>query len=154
MIGTRVRGTRGEDLGTSGATIRKFTQAGETCHTINTSALIQTGTGCTFVDVHLTEVAYQKRRKVVIFFPHLISPLEGARRLPLNGRVKSRKHILEIIVRRFWKSLSPLKPWRHLQVKPFSWSMHVPAFWQGLGKQSFLSRSQFFPTHPGSQSQR
>lgn len=56
MIGTGVRGARGEDLSTSGSTVRKLTQTGETCHTIHTSALVQTGTGCTFVDVHLAEV--------------------------------------------------------------------------------------------------
>lgn len=79
MIGTRVRGAGGEDLSTSGATVGKFTQAGETCHPIHTSALIQTGTGSTFVDVHLAEVAYQKWRKHIIqnrlrvmFCPHII----------------------------------------------------------------------------------
>lgn len=56
MIGTGVRGARGENLSTSGSTVRKLTQTGETCHTIHTSALIQTGAGCTFVDVHLAEV--------------------------------------------------------------------------------------------------
>lgn len=56
MIGTRVRGTWGEDFRTSGPTVRKFTQAGETCHTIHTSALVQTGTGSAFIDVHLAEV--------------------------------------------------------------------------------------------------
>lgn len=56
MISTRVRGTRGEDLGTSGSTVRKFTQAGETCRTIHTCALVQTGAGPAFVDVHLAEV--------------------------------------------------------------------------------------------------
>lgn len=56
MICTWVRGTRGEDLSTSGSTVRKLTQTGETCHTIHTRALVQAGTGCTFVDVHLAEV--------------------------------------------------------------------------------------------------
>lgn len=65
MIGTRVRGARGEDLGTSGSTVGKFTQAGETGHTIHTSALVQTGTGPTLVDVDLAEVTYQERRKDV-----------------------------------------------------------------------------------------
>lgn len=53
IIGTGVRGARGEDLSTSGSTVRKLTQAGETCHTIHTSALVKAGTGSTFVDVHL-----------------------------------------------------------------------------------------------------
>lgn len=65
MIGTRVRGARGEDFGTSGSTVRKFTQAGETCHTIHTSAFVQTGAGSAFVDVHLAEVTYQKWNKEV-----------------------------------------------------------------------------------------
>lgn len=56
MVGTRVRGARGEDLSTSGSTVRQFTQTGETCHAVHTSTLVQTGTGCTFVDVHLAEV--------------------------------------------------------------------------------------------------
>lgn len=56
MIGTGIRGARGEDLSTSRPTVRKLTQAGETCYTIHTSTLVQTGTGCTFVDVHLAEV--------------------------------------------------------------------------------------------------
>lgn len=56
MVGTGVRGTRGEDLSTSGSTVRKLTQTGETRHTVHTSALVQTGTGRTFVDVHLAEV--------------------------------------------------------------------------------------------------
>lgn len=60
MIGTRVRGTRGEDLSTCGSTVWKLTQTGETCHTIHTSTLVQTGTGCTFVDVHLAEVTCKK----------------------------------------------------------------------------------------------
>lgn len=65
MISTRVRGTRGEDLGTGGSTVGKFTQAGETGRTIHTSALVQTGAGPAFVDVHLAEVAYQNRNKDV-----------------------------------------------------------------------------------------
>lgn len=65
MIGTRVRGTRHEDFGTSGSAVRKFTQAGETCHTIHTSAFVQTGAGATFIDVHLAEVTYQKWNQVV-----------------------------------------------------------------------------------------
>lgn len=56
MIGTRVGRARGEDLGASGSTVGKFTQTGETCHTIHAGTLVQTGTGCTFVDVHLAEV--------------------------------------------------------------------------------------------------
>lgn len=56
MIGTRIRGARGEDLSTSGSTVRKLTQTSETCHTVHTCPLVQTGTGCTFVDVHLAEV--------------------------------------------------------------------------------------------------
>lgn len=56
MIGTRVRGARGEDLSTCGSTVWQLTQTGETCHTIHTSALVQTGTGCTFIDVHMAEV--------------------------------------------------------------------------------------------------
>lgn len=56
MVGTGVRGTRGEDLSTSGSIVRKLTQTGETCNTIHTSALVQTGTGSTFIDVHLAEV--------------------------------------------------------------------------------------------------
>lgn len=70
MIGTRVRGTRGEDFSTSGSTVRKFTQAGETCHSIHTSALVQTGTGSALIDVHLAEVAYQKwnKKSEKIFF--------------------------------------------------------------------------------------
>lgn len=65
MISTRVRGTRGEDLGTGGSTVGKFTQAGETCHTIHTGALVQTGAGAALVDVHLAEVTYQDRNKDV-----------------------------------------------------------------------------------------
>lgn len=57
MIGTRVRRARGEDISTSGSTVWKLTQTGETCHTVHTSTLVKTGTGCTFVDVHLAEVA-------------------------------------------------------------------------------------------------
>lgn len=57
MIGTRIRGARGEDLSTSGSTVRKLTQTSETCHTVHTCTLVHTGTGCTFVDVHLAEVA-------------------------------------------------------------------------------------------------
>jgi len=53
MIGTGVRGARGEDLSTSGSIVRKLTQTGEACYTVHTSALVQTGTGSTFVDVHL-----------------------------------------------------------------------------------------------------
>lgn len=56
MIGTRVRGARGEDLSTSGSAVRKLTQTGETSHAVHTGALVQTGTGRTFVDVHLAEV--------------------------------------------------------------------------------------------------
>lgn len=56
MISTRVRGARGEDLSTSGSAVRKLTQTGETCHTVHTSALVQTRTGCAFIDVHLAEV--------------------------------------------------------------------------------------------------
>lgn len=56
IIGTGVRRARGENLSTSGSTVRKLTQAGKTCHTIHASALVQTGTGCTFIDVHLAEV--------------------------------------------------------------------------------------------------
>lgn len=53
MIGTGVRGAGGEDLSTSVSTVRELTQTGETCHTVHASALVQTGTGSTFVDVHL-----------------------------------------------------------------------------------------------------
>jgi len=60
MIGTGVRGARGEDLSTSGSTVRKFTQTSETCHTVHTGALVQTGAGCTFIDVHLAKVTCQK----------------------------------------------------------------------------------------------
>lgn len=63
IIGTRVRGTRCEDLSTSGSTVGKFTHTGETCHTIHTSTLVQTGTGCTLVDVHLAEVTCWKGRE-------------------------------------------------------------------------------------------
>lgn len=56
LIGTGIRGARGEDFSTSGSTVRKLTQTGETCHTVHTIALVQTGTGCTLVDVHLAEV--------------------------------------------------------------------------------------------------
>lgn len=56
LIGTGIRGTRGEDFSTSGSTVRKLTPTGETCHTVHTSALVQTGTGCTLIDVHLAEV--------------------------------------------------------------------------------------------------
>lgn len=56
MIGTGVRRTRGEDLSTSGSTVGQLTQTGETCHTIHTSALVQTGTGRALVDVHLAQV--------------------------------------------------------------------------------------------------
>lgn len=56
LIGTGIRGARGEDISTSVSTVRKLTQTGETCHTIHTSALVQTGTGCTLVDVHLAEI--------------------------------------------------------------------------------------------------
>lgn len=56
MIGTGVRRTRGEDLSTSGSAVRELTQTGEACHAVHTCAFVQTGTGCTFVDVHLAEV--------------------------------------------------------------------------------------------------
>lgn len=56
MVGTRVRGARGEDLSTSRSTVGKLTHTGEACHTIHTSTLVKTGTGCTFIDVHLAEV--------------------------------------------------------------------------------------------------
>lgn len=59
MIGTWVRGARGEDLCTSGSAVRKLAHAGETCYTIHTCAFIQTGVGCTFIDVHLAEVTYE-----------------------------------------------------------------------------------------------
>ena len=72
MIGTRVRGARGEDLSTSGSTVRKFTQTGETCHTVHTSPLVQTGTGGTLVDVHLAEVAcWRGRQKTLIHIAEL-----------------------------------------------------------------------------------
>ncbi len=63
MIGTGVRGARGEDLSTGGSTVRKLTQTGETCHTVHTSALVQAGTGCTFVDVHLAKVTCRSSRE-------------------------------------------------------------------------------------------
>lgn len=95
MIGTGVRGTRGEDFGTSGSAVRKFTQAGETCRTIHTSALVQTGTGSTFIDVHLAEVTYQEREKKTQLYIKLLlkrrnilstfnSPLGGATE-PMDG---------------------------------------------------------------------
>lgn len=56
MIGTGIRRARSKDFSTSGSTVRKLTQASETCHAIYTSALVQTGTGLTFIDVHLAEV--------------------------------------------------------------------------------------------------
>lgn len=63
MIGTWVRGARSEDLSTCGSTVRKLAQAGETCHTIHTSALVQTGAGSTFVDVHLAEITCWRHRR-------------------------------------------------------------------------------------------
>lgn len=63
MIGTGVRGAGSEDLSTSGSTVRKLTQTGETCHTVHTSALVQAGTGCTFVDVHLAKVTCWRGRE-------------------------------------------------------------------------------------------
>lgn len=69
LIGTGIRGTRGEDFSTSGSTVRKLTPTGETCHTVHTSALVQTGTGCTLIDVHLAEVTCQNyRRDIKTFF--------------------------------------------------------------------------------------
>lgn len=56
VVGAGVRGARSEDLSASGSTVRKLAQACETCHAIHTSALVQTGTGSTLVDVHLAEV--------------------------------------------------------------------------------------------------
>lgn len=56
MIGTGIRRARGEDFSASGSTVRKLTQTGETCHAVHTCAFVQTGTGCTFIDVHLAEV--------------------------------------------------------------------------------------------------
>lgn len=56
MIGTRIGRARGEDLSTGWSTVWELTQTGETCHAIHTCPLVQTGTGCTFVDVHLAEV--------------------------------------------------------------------------------------------------
>lgn len=56
VVGAGVWRARGEDLGTGGSIVRKLAQTGETCHTVHTSALIQAGTGCTFVDVNLAEV--------------------------------------------------------------------------------------------------
>lgn len=56
VVGTRVRGARCEDLSTSGPVVWELTQTGETGHTVHTSTFVQTGTGCTFVDVHLAEV--------------------------------------------------------------------------------------------------
>lgn len=67
MISTRVGGTRGEDLSTSGSTVRQFAQTSKTCHAIHTSALVQTGTGCTFIDVHLAEVTCQNGRDIQTF---------------------------------------------------------------------------------------
>lgn len=62
MIGTGVWKARSEHISTSGSTVRKLTQASETCHTVHTSALVQTGTGLTFIDVHLAEVTCQKTK--------------------------------------------------------------------------------------------
>lgn len=56
MIGTGVRRARGEDLSTSGSAVRELTQTGEARHAVHTRAFVHTGTGCTFVDVHLAEV--------------------------------------------------------------------------------------------------
>lgn len=56
MIGTGIRGARGENLSTSWSTVRKLTQTGETCYAIYTCTLVQTGAGCTFIDIHLAEV--------------------------------------------------------------------------------------------------
>lgn len=155
MIGTGVGGARCEDLRTSGSTIWKLTQTGKTCHSIHTSALVQTGTRRAFIDVHLAEVTCKQNKKTKQLKQNFNELLEmGKQDLILFCTTRWRQ--IAVSFRR-WSSnpsSSPLKPWRHLQMKPLSWSMHVPAFWQGLGKQSFLSRSQFFPTHPGSQSQR
>lgn len=56
MIGTRIRGARGKDLSTGWSAVGELTQTGETCHAVHTCPFVQTGTGCTFVDVHLAEV--------------------------------------------------------------------------------------------------
>lgn len=56
MIGTGIRGARGEKLRTSGSAVRKLTQTGETCDAIHTCTLVQTGAGCAFIDIHLAEI--------------------------------------------------------------------------------------------------
>lgn len=45
-----------EHLSAGGPTVGRFTQTGETGHTVHTRALIQAGAGPTFVNVHLTQV--------------------------------------------------------------------------------------------------
>lgn len=75
MVGTGVRGARGKELSTSGSTVGKFTYAGETRHTVHTSALVQTGTGCTLVDVHLAEVACGEKTLKHVTEIHLVEPI-------------------------------------------------------------------------------
>lgn len=60
VVGTRVGGAWGEDIGTGGPAIGKLTQTSETGHTIHTGALVQARAGSTLVDVHLAEVTWQK----------------------------------------------------------------------------------------------
>jgi len=41
--------------------------------------------------------------------------------------------------------LLPVNPGRQLQLKPFTWSWHVPPCWHGLLAHSFNSASQLMP---------
>lgn len=67
LICTGVGGARGEDIRTRGPAVWKLTHTGETCKTVHTHALIQTGTGPTLVDVHLAEVSFWRKREDRIF---------------------------------------------------------------------------------------
>lgn len=56
VVGTGIGRARGEQIGTGVSTVRWLTEAGETGDSIHAGALIQTGAGRTFIDVHLTQV--------------------------------------------------------------------------------------------------
>lgn len=96
MIGTGVRGARGEDLSTCGSAVRKLTHAGETCHTIYTSALVQTGAGSTFVDVHLAEITSKALATLAIEAIELVdtraSVLAGTRQTVVPVQVTVLSH--------------------------------------------------------------
>lgn len=56
VIGTWVRGARGEDVSTSGTGVRWLADAGETCHAVHTRPFVQTRAGRALIDVDLAEV--------------------------------------------------------------------------------------------------